>query len=270
MSEYHELLKRVEELQQFIHDTMKGVQEETAVPADSRPNTRRANKTGETKIPKASESELAGVNPRMRKVYDVVHKIAQLPVAAPFLYPVKEMYDPKAIPGYDNAIKRPMDFSTVLSGIALGRYTKEDQVKQDLKLIFDNCKLYLGPKHEMYINNAHPCWIEVESQLKKLSADKAVTPSPRPPSALPPGQTIDSFRNQVMKNIETLTNKDPDAHTDLIEILRTYAPNTLVEDPEGLTLDLENCHDLIALKNIDAHVASRLGSTSDAKRVKYT
>ena len=71
----------------------------------------------------------------MRKI---LLKIQKKEEAFPFLYPVdfKEL----KLNDYPNIVKSPMDLCTVKAKIP--SYTSIESFKNDLQLIWDNCKLY--------------------------------------------------------------------------------------------------------------------------------
>ena len=118
---------------------------------------------------RATDAQLSGLPPRMRRAYECVYTLTQMQMASPFLFPVKDMYDSSAIPGYFKDIKRPMDLNTILTNIVATRYPSEDTVRSDVNLVFDNACLYLGSNHPMY-QNAKACMGEVDSLWKTLDS----------------------------------------------------------------------------------------------------
>lgn len=59
----------------------------------------------------------------------------------------------KEAPGYEDVIKNPMDFGTMLQKVKLGKYGKGDKATsgfyQDFLLVFENCYLYNSDESEV-------------------------------------------------------------------------------------------------------------------------
>lgn len=49
---------------------------------------------------------------------------------------------PDELARYRKTISRAMDFSTIISNLAEAEYSHIDQVKEDVRLIASNCKIY--------------------------------------------------------------------------------------------------------------------------------
>lgn len=60
----------------------------------------------------------------------------------------------RGVPGYYEAIKEPMDFSTVQSRIDRLYYQNFSQFERDIRLIFDNCMVF-NPKTTIFYKEAH-------------------------------------------------------------------------------------------------------------------
>ena len=50
-----------------------------------------------------------------------------------------------------------MDFGTILKNLGRGRYSSPEQVLEDVRLVFANCKAYNDPEDEVYASG-----VEVE------------------------------------------------------------------------------------------------------------
>ena len=263
MSEWRNVLARVIELQDFVASTLQSVVEDAT--NKPRPTRTAARKSGDAKPVRATDAQLSGLPPRMRRAYDCVYKLTQLQMASPFLFPVKDMYDSSAIPGYEISIKRPMDLNTVLTNIIAARYPSEDMVRADVNLVFDNACLYLGSKHPMY-QNAKTCREEAESLWKTLPAEsKPATPMPAPPSR----QVVDfDMRQRVMGEIEKMQDRDVDGMGELLEVIQREAPGAVKTIDGETVLDFEALTDYHAMRRIEAFVASKLQTIPDPKRRK--
>jgi hypothetical protein len=160
-----------------------------------------------------------------------------------------------------------MDLSTVLNNILAGRYSSEDMVRADLSLIWENCTLYLGPKHQFSVN-ARSIKEEVEMLWKTLPASDVLKPT-TPTPVTPTPKVVDfEMRQRVMMEIEKLQDKDPDGMGDLLDVIQKEAP-AAVKTIEGETvLDFEAFTDYGAMKRIEAFVSSKLSGVPDPKRRK--
>ncbi|RKP06867.1 Bromodomain-containing protein, partial [Thamnocephalis sphaerospora] len=72
----------------------------------------------------------------------ILNRLLSKNESGPFQMPV----DPIAlgIPDYVQIVKNPMDFSTIGQKLDTGRYTSLKGFVADIRLIFDNCRLYNG------------------------------------------------------------------------------------------------------------------------------
>ena len=82
------------------------------------------------------------------------------PDCADFLHPIDEVK--QDVPGYNDIIKKPMDFQTICNHLMDGWYFSEEKeegtsrgcgikgVIEDILLIYTNCRLYHGSDSTMY------------------------------------------------------------------------------------------------------------------------
>ncbi|XP_076818134.1 uncharacterized protein LOC143463516 isoform X2 [Clavelina lepadiformis] len=77
----------------------------------------------------------------MKEAWDVIDTH---PDAWPFEKPVEEWY----APGYYNIIKRPIDLSQIEAKLMEKKYKTVLEFKDDITLMFNNCRLYNGPESE--------------------------------------------------------------------------------------------------------------------------
>ncbi|OII75656.1 bromodomain-containing protein [Cryptosporidium andersoni] len=64
--------------------------------------------------------------------------LVEFPYSGPFMYPVDE----NEAPGYYDLITQPMDLSTVVNKIKEDSYSSIDEYKEDVDLVFRNCRKY--------------------------------------------------------------------------------------------------------------------------------
>ncbi|XP_078491492.1 uncharacterized protein LOC100179806 isoform X3 [Ciona intestinalis] len=120
----------------------------TAVPTENKTKQKVQNETCASPLPDISDHEYAV----MQKTWEVLDNN---PEAWPFQTPVEESY----APGYHSVIKRPMDLSTIEDKLKQQKYSSVKDFKEDITLMFNNCRLYNGPDSE---------YTEVANQLDEL------------------------------------------------------------------------------------------------------
>mmetsp|Transcript_28045 Transcript_28045/g.47150 ORF Transcript_28045/g.47150 Transcript_28045/m.47150 type:complete len:1859 (+) Transcript_28045:236-5812(+) len=101
-----------------------------------------------------------------RKFRDLLRTfMTKEPEAGPFLLPVD--YVGLKIPHYPKVVKRPMDFATVKNKLNSGLYATALMLVQDVRLIFENAKLF-NPSH-------HPIYRSAVCLLEKFELNVAIT-----------------------------------------------------------------------------------------------
>ncbi|KAM0677941.1 hypothetical protein BDAP_001421 [Binucleata daphniae] len=123
---------------------------------------------------------------------DMLNKISKYQNAYPFLEPV----DPVAlnIPDYFDKIKNPMDLSTIKNKLKNNNYTKPEEVKEDMSLMFSNCYLY-NPKE----SQVHKMGLELEKQFNNLYNKMPTTIN----------ETVKKKRKSETKVSESIESKKP-------------------------------------------------------------
>lgn len=91
-----------------------------------------------TKKMKASETKQQTLKDEMALCFALLDALEENEDAWPFLEPVEK----KAFPEYFKVIKKPMDFQTVRNKLEDKKYSNKEGFAADVRLIFDNCKLY--------------------------------------------------------------------------------------------------------------------------------
>jgi len=79
--------------------------------------------------------------------------------AWPFRHPV----DLKKVPDYTKVIHRPMDFDTVQKKLQTMNYEDAWQFIEDVKLVFENCKIYNDESDDVYA-----CGQRMQEHFKEL------------------------------------------------------------------------------------------------------
>lgn len=97
-------------------------------------NSRKARRTGDD-LPLNSVA-----------LYTLLDDIFKHPDSWPFDRPVSV----KEVPDYYTIIKNPMDFAKIKSKLNMGEYTINEQMMNDIQLVFRNCDLYNTDETEIY------------------------------------------------------------------------------------------------------------------------
>lgn len=97
-------------------------------------NSRRGRRTGDD-LPLNSVA-----------LYTLLDDILKHPDSWPFDRPVSV----KEVPDYYTIIKNPMDFAKIKSKLNMGEYTINEQMMNDVQLVFRNCDLYNTSETEIY------------------------------------------------------------------------------------------------------------------------
>lgn len=79
-------------------------------------------------------------------LYDLLDGIMKHEDSWPFLRPVLL----SQVPDYYDVIKKPMDFGQIKSNLNLGKYRENQEVINDIELVFKNCDLYNTEGNDIY------------------------------------------------------------------------------------------------------------------------
>ncbi|KAL0476949.1 histone acetyltransferase [Acrasis kona] len=82
-------------------------------------------------------------------------------------WPFSKPVDPKEAPDYDTIVKEPMDLSTIQGRLESGFYRSKDIFIANMRLVFDNCRMY---NHEdtIYYKCANHLEEYFKQQMRKL------------------------------------------------------------------------------------------------------
>jgi len=83
-------------------------------------------------------------------LYDLLDDISKNENSWPFLRPVLQ----SEVPDYYDIIKRPMDFAKIKSKLNMGHYRINEEVLNDIQLVFKNCDAYNTEGNEIYVAGA--------------------------------------------------------------------------------------------------------------------
>ncbi|ORD95090.1 TFIID 111K sub [Enterospora canceri] len=100
------------------------------------------NYVGTKKSVKEKKKGKALMQERLLKL---INQFSAIPYSSPFHRPVSD----KKFPMYKTIVHNPMDFLKMKSNIKGGVYTKYDMFLNDIKLIYENCKLFNGLTHSL-------------------------------------------------------------------------------------------------------------------------
>ena len=223
---------------------------------DLNTSTKRTSrkKSGDNKIVRATDSELATMPGRWSRLYEPLYQLSNNPMSAPFLFPVHDMYSSSSLVGYGKVIKQPMDLRTILNKLLARQYSDESDVYNDLRLIWTNCELYNGSKHLLVAINAKAFSEEVDSLWHSLFPG-TVAPSDIASASHSRAQSrkkspeYDVLRERVKLKIETLQESDPGCMEELLEMINQEAPQAMTSDEEGdIILNLEEVKSSSVLK----------------------
>ncbi|EDW15404.1 uncharacterized protein Dmoj_GI24812 [Drosophila mojavensis] len=79
-------------------------------------------------------------------LYDLLEQTMKHQAAWPFLRPVL----PSEVPDYHKIIKTPMDLAKIKSKLNMGEYQLNEELLNDIQLVFKNCDLYNVEGNEIY------------------------------------------------------------------------------------------------------------------------
>ena len=109
--------------------------------------------------------------PKLTKnMKEIIMKLQRDKRAKLFLEPVD--YETLGLKNYLEIIKEPMDLSTVKKRIPT--YTKVEQFKDDLQLIWSNCKKYNVPESVIYIDYKFYFYFRVYMKMQRIWKKKRI------------------------------------------------------------------------------------------------
>ena len=90
------------------------------------------------------------VKPALKPIARLVKDLKALPDAAAFAAPAVELFTPEEIPGYQDAVDKPMDLRTVETKLRTGAYSSPHDCADDVRQIFWNCWTYNHESNSTY------------------------------------------------------------------------------------------------------------------------
>uniref|UniRef100_A0A6B2LKF0 Bromo domain-containing protein n=1 Tax=Arcella intermedia TaxID=1963864 RepID=A0A6B2LKF0_9EUKA len=164
---------------------------------------------------------------------DIIRKLMQKKEAYDFLRPV----DPVelGIPDYPTIIKRPMDLGTVEKKIDSRAYETLEEFASDVKLIWDNCRMYNGPEH-IVTKRGDKLAIEFEKKFNELKKTRArsKTPPASKSQPQPSGLKIKAKVNPLEMTLEEkkqlcdmVNSLERKHYPRLIQIIHSGSPTVL-------------------------------------------
>lgn len=107
---------------------------------------------------------------RCESIVKELKKSKYLSISWPFQQPVDA--DAWGATDYYDIIKQPMDMTTYEKKLYNGEYTHEDELAQDIRLMFRNCYAYNPPEHEINLYG-HQLEQVFEKTWEKLHQSKS-------------------------------------------------------------------------------------------------
>ncbi|KAA1114250.1 hypothetical protein PGT21_001821 [Puccinia graminis f. sp. tritici] len=105
--------------------------------------------------PKPKKFQASGMTiPDHKMCQNLLKKLASNPLSQPFRKPVDPIRE--SAPNYFNIISNPMDFKTMGLKLEMGQYPNREAFKDDVNLIFNNCKTYNLPDSSLVVKYAEP------------------------------------------------------------------------------------------------------------------
>ncbi|EFP77426.2 uncharacterized protein PGTG_03382 [Puccinia graminis f. sp. tritici CRL 75-36-700-3] len=105
--------------------------------------------------PKPKKFQASGMTiPDHKMCQNLLKKLASNPLSQPFRKPVDPIRE--SAPNYFNIISNPMDFKTMGLKLEMGQYPNREAFKDDVNLIFKNCKTYNLPDSSLVVKYAEP------------------------------------------------------------------------------------------------------------------
>ncbi|PLW33747.1 hypothetical protein PCASD_12510 [Puccinia coronata f. sp. avenae] len=104
----------------------------------------------------ANDTDLRSSSPPPAPAPEVPSKLALAshPLSQPFRKPVDPIRE--SAPDYFNIIHNPMDFKTMGIKLEMGQYPNREAFKDDVNLIFNNCKTYNLPDSSLVVKYVEP------------------------------------------------------------------------------------------------------------------
>lgn len=125
-----------------VLDSKKGAVSSSSEQAGHKPS--QLQPAGEEEETKASRPTVSAVLRKLKKIWK---DVSAHPLAEPFKYPI----DLDQAPGYAEAIRTPMDLSTVKSRMATTYEEAPGKFLRDMRLIFDNCQTYNVEQSQFWV-----------------------------------------------------------------------------------------------------------------------
>jgi hypothetical protein len=208
---------------------------ETKVPKEKKPRKQKQEVTSvapsspsSTAVPKPKQPFDAMVGATYEEAKRILKELKQNPDALFFLYPIdrKEMFN-IGCGDYFSIIKQPMDFETITKKLNLRQYRLLRHFAADIRLIFDNARIYNRPQSETQIYEMADRMSELFEQLYQKVKEKLDFPKDYDP---PKVKTPEYFMNVFQQAIKELY-----PNTVAAPPVQTSAPLTAPTAPPAAT-----------------------------------
>ncbi|TMW68682.1 hypothetical protein Poli38472_006150 [Pythium oligandrum] len=143
-----------------------------------------------------------------KKCNDVLDHFLKLDSSEPFRERVN--WEEWGLYDYLQIVKTPMDLGTIRTKLGKNEYKKASEFARDMRLVWDNCKLYNQDGSDLYML-ADDLSKKFEDKVKSLKLDVG----PRPDRSIPAPSTDEKI--EVSLNIYKIASKDLAALVDLLE-----------------------------------------------------
>ncbi|RLN52671.1 hypothetical protein BBJ28_00022210 [Nothophytophthora sp. Chile5] len=169
-----------------------------------------------------------------KKCSDVLEHFLKLESCDPFRERVN--WEEWGLYDYLQVVKVPMDLGSVRNKLAKNEYKKPVDFARDVRLVWDNCKLYNQDGSDLYMV-ADELAKKFEDRVKTMKLD--VGPAPRADKSIPYGSMCYySASIYFGQNIYKVAGKDLGA---LVEMLEEQCPKALDKSsPDELEIVVDN------------------------------
>jgi hypothetical protein len=154
------------------------------------------------------EQQNVSAVPGVRELYPLLVRLYRDSVSVLFQEPVNALDHPSTL-GYYTVITSPMSLRDILDRIARGEYSTAGQVKDDVALIWANCRQYNGDEFAQL--HVAPCQRKFEKMVQDLEDKKRITSDQQEEIGRFIEECDEAFSATVMKIIEKF---DPTALAD--------------------------------------------------------
>ncbi|KAE8893156.1 hypothetical protein PF005_g17279 [Phytophthora fragariae] len=166
-----------------------------------------------------------------KKCTDVVEHFFKLESCEPFRERVN--WEEWGLYDYLQVVKEPMDLGTIRNKLGKNEYKKPAEFARDMRLVWDNCKLYNQDGSDLYLL-ADELTKKFEDRVKTMKLD--VGPVPKADKSIPAPSLEE--RIYFSQNIYKVAPKDLSS---IVELLEEQCPKALDKSsPDELDIVVDN------------------------------